>query len=146
MVRCGRSGQRSFQALSPMGHLAHPAPPPHALCSQLGEEDGRVCEFVHSAVPVREAARVGGRVGLIDRFGVGAPSYSRSPGLDSSSTPTPPLCCKDRGLQPEGLLGAKPFAYTSTAVQQWFPRARRDLPRSHSEDTQSHMARSSKVI
>lgn len=96
-------------------------------------------------------SRLGGWTCRSESSGVCAPSHSCSPSLEGSSSLTPPLCGKDPGTPPEGLLGVlllgdKPFAHTSTAVQLSLLRAGRDLPRSHGEDTQSDMARSSKVI
>lgn len=135
----GRGEQRSFPALT----RGSPAPPPHALCSQPGEEEGQVRGLGHCRPCLR--SRMGGWTCRSESSGVCAPP-THAPPAWRAAPPLPLLCvARTLGLHPN-LLGVKPFAHTSTAVQKQLPRAGRDLPRSHGEDTQNHMARSSKVI
>lgn len=111
MVPPGRGRQRTFQALTPGGHLAQPSPPPHTLCLRRGKVDG--CVSLHPPPSLCEKPP-GWVEGGLDSFGAWGHPQSCSPGLRGQLLPyassvfrgprdsTPRGCCRPSPLGTSG--------------------------------------------
>ena len=111
MVPLGRGRQRTFQALTPGGHLAQPSPPPHTLCLRRGKVDGCVSLYPPPSLCEKPPGWVEGG---LDSFGAWGHPQSCSPGLRGQLLPyasfvfrgprdsTPRGCCRPSPLGTSG--------------------------------------------